>query len=130
MTSLVNRAPQQGEERFPHADGLRCGQEHGYREPRGIAQARRAAGGVDGSVRQRLGRSHHSGRLKRRQQFLARVDPIVIAAIAADRSGGVERQVVLSGEAEFCNRGWSLGIPDCGIGLCNEGPDLLQAVLD
>ena len=71
-----------------------------------------------------------SGRLKRRQQLLARVDPLVIAAIAAGRSGGVERRVVLSGQAEVRNRGWSLGIPDSGIGLCNQGPDLSQAVLD
>jgi hypothetical protein len=71
-----------------------------------------------------------SGQLKRRQQLLARVDPLVIAAIAAGRSGGVERRLVLSGQAEVCNRGWSLGIPNSGIGLGNEGPDLLQAVLD
>lgn len=70
-----------------------------------------------------------SGRLKGRQQLQARVDPLVIAAIAAGRSGGVERRVVLNGQAEVC-RGWSLRIPDSGIGLSNEGPDLLQAVLD
>ena len=70
---------------------------------------------------------HHDPRC---QQLLARVDQLVIATIAVGRSGGVQRRVVLRGEAEVCDRGWSLGIPDSGIGLCNEGPDVLQAVLD
>ena len=25
---------------------------------------------------------------------------------------------------------WVLGVPDSGVGLCHEGPDVLQAVLD
>ena len=48
------------------------------------------------------------------------------SVLEAGRSRRVERRVVLSGEAEVCNRGWSLGIPDSGIGLCNEGPDVLS----
>src|SRR3954470_2267826 len=45
-------------------------------------------------------------------------------------SSDVGGWVVFSGEAEICSRGWSLGVPDAGIGLCNEGPDVCQAVLD
>jgi hypothetical protein len=37
-------------------------------------------------------------------------------------SSGVRREVR--------DRGWPLGIPSSGIGLCDEGPDSLQAVLD
>jgi hypothetical protein len=36
----------------------------------------------------------------------------------------------LSVEAEVCNRGRILSIPDSGICPCNEWPHLLQAVFD
>lgn len=106
-------------------------------------ECRRACGEAPGSRRQQAGRSrppsvakpcdrdsprdgrHRSGRLKRRQQLLGRVNLLVIAAVAAGRSGGVERRAVRSREAEIRKRGWSLGIPDSGIGLCNEWPDSL-----
>ncbi len=71
-----------------------------------------------------------SGRLRRRQQLVARVDLLVITTIAVGRSGSVEERVVLSCEAEVCDRGWSLGIPDPGMDFCNGRPDVLQAGSD
>ena len=56
--------------------------------------------------------------------------PLVIAAIAVGRPGAIEVRVLLSGEAEVCNRGRIFGSPDSGIGACNERPDVLQAVFD
>ena len=43
---------------------------------------------------------------------------------------GIHGRTVLRGEKEVRDRGWSLGIPSVGIDLCNEGPDLLQSVLN